>query len=98
MIDFNFDEKCYGCGACSDVCPRNAISMVINEEGFSIPKVDLSKCVECGVCEKKCPALVSKQSEQTLDGSVCMAAFRTDKEKRMGSASGGVAAIISEHT
>ncbi len=97
MMDFNFDEKCYGCGACSDVCPRNAISMVINEEGFSIPKVDLSKCVECGVCEKKCPALVSKQSEQTLDESVCMAAFRTDKEKRMGSASGGVAAIISEH-
>lgn len=97
MIDFDFNEKCYGCGACSAVCPQDAISMELNNEGFCIPQIDLSKCIKCGICEKRCPALVNKQSEKTLDKSICMAAFRIDKEKRIGSASGGVAAIISEY-
>lgn len=49
------ENKCCGCGACSTVCPKKAISMVPNEKGgFIFPLIDNSKCIECGACEKVC--------------------------------------------
>ena len=27
-------EECYGCKACEQICPKNAITMSENEEGF----------------------------------------------------------------
>lgn len=50
-------SKCCGCGACSSKCPKNAISMSPNKEGFLHPEIDKSLCVECGACEKVCPGL-----------------------------------------
>jgi NAD-dependent dihydropyrimidine dehydrogenase PreA subunit len=43
-------NKCTGCGACRDVCPKQAITMrddlaVINEK----------VCIQCGVCVEVCP-------------------------------------------
>lgn len=96
MIDFNFEENCYGCAACVEVCPKHAIKMVTNHEGFQVPKVDLSLCVNCGLCEKKCTFLSKQKSELNLNEAVCKAAFRKDVQKREQSASGGIAAVISE--
>ena len=30
-------KECTGCGLCSVACPKDAISMRENEEGFSVP-------------------------------------------------------------
>ena len=55
------DKKlCTGCGACFNICPKNAISMKKNSEGFLEPVVDYEKCIDCGLCEKICPQLASK--------------------------------------
>lgn len=52
------DNKCCtGCQACVNACPRGAISMSENEEGFYFPKIDENKCISCGLCEKSCPAM-----------------------------------------
>lgn len=40
MITLNSKEECCGCGACSSVCPQNAITMQENEDGFIYPMVD----------------------------------------------------------
>lgn len=49
------ENKCCGCGACSEVCPKQAIKMIPNEKGgFVFPKIDKIKCVECGACENVC--------------------------------------------
>lgn len=48
-------EECCGCTACFAICPKGAISMVADEEGFEYPQVDGQKCVRCHACLKVCP-------------------------------------------
>lgn len=54
-ILFDNKEECCGCAACFTVCPRQAISMVADEEGFDYPRIDRIKCVSCKICVKLCP-------------------------------------------
>ena len=48
IIKFN-RKDCYGCGVCVAACPRDAIQMRLNADGFYSPILDSSKCVHCGV-------------------------------------------------
>ncbi len=48
-------KECYGCGACSIICPVHAIILVEDEEGFLYPKIDENKCIKCHSCIKVCP-------------------------------------------
>jgi ferredoxin-type protein NapF len=43
------------CGACSEHCPTQALSMVPYEDGLTLPHVDTDICVGCGGCEYVCP-------------------------------------------
>jgi ferredoxin len=43
-------ETCIGCGACVDVCPVNALSMVDGKA-----ECDESACIDCGACIATCP-------------------------------------------
>lgn len=44
------------CGACSEHCPTQALSMVPYRDGLTIPHVNTDICVGCGGCEYVCPA------------------------------------------
>ena len=46
--------ECFGCEACVQICPKNAITMNEDEEGFRYPSVDNEKCIQCGLCRKVC--------------------------------------------
>ena len=48
-------EACCGCTACYAVCPKHAITMVADEEGFDYPQIDRDKCVCCYQCIRVCP-------------------------------------------
>lgn len=52
-----FDEKseCCGCSACMAVCPRSAIIMVEDEEGFLYPFINDKLCIKCHLCIGTCP-------------------------------------------
>ena len=39
-------ELCTGCQACYSICPKQAIEMKINREGFYYPKIDEDKCIK----------------------------------------------------
>ena len=43
------------CGACSEHCPTQAVSMVPYKNGLTIPHVNPDICVGCGGCESICP-------------------------------------------
>ena len=60
-------ERCTGCGACSNGCPKGAIRMVPDREGFLYPEVT-DGCVQCGHCAHVCP--VMKQREHRTDPAV----------------------------
>lgn len=47
-------EECCGCAACFAICPKSAINMEADEEGFLYPVVDLNKCIGCFKCVKIC--------------------------------------------
>lgn len=37
-------NQCCGCAACADICPKGAIKMLEDVEGFYYPHIDKSKC------------------------------------------------------
>ncbi|MCC8173793.1 MAG: 4Fe-4S dicluster domain-containing protein [Odoribacter sp.] len=43
------------CGACSEHCPTQAVSMVPYKNGLTIPQTNQNICVGCGGCEYVCP-------------------------------------------
>ncbi|WP_291528973.1 4Fe-4S binding protein [Bacteroides sp. UBA939] len=43
------------CGACSEHCPTQALSMIPYKDGLTIPHIDTDICVGCGGCEYICP-------------------------------------------
>ena len=49
------ENRCYGCSACFNICPKNAIKMVENSNGFLSPEINNALCVDCGLCDKTCP-------------------------------------------
>lgn len=84
-------EECTGCGACVSVCPKAAITMKPDEEGFLYPAVDASLCVECDLCEKRCP--VGKPAAQNKPQAY--GAQNKDTGLRRASSSGGVFSAIA---
>lgn len=93
MNNICYDKHCTGCGVCSLVCPKKAISMAENEEGFLIPVVDEEKCVQCGLCVKKC----AKHSEDLNSNQKAYAVVVKDSELLQNSTSGGIFGALAKH-
>ena len=50
-------NKCTGCFACYNICPKNAIEMIEDEYGNIYPKINKDKCSNCNLCKKICPSI-----------------------------------------
>jgi coenzyme F420-reducing hydrogenase beta subunit len=87
-------EQCCGCGACEQACPRNAISLVSDEEGFSYPRTNTNMCISCDICNRICPytCLLFPLSPHYL----CYAAKHKDTAALEKSSSGGMFIALSD--
>lgn len=94
MIEITDKSQCCGCTACSSICPKKAIVMKQDEEGFVYPIIDKTKCVNCGLCDKVCP--VKNAKEDTFEQKAYLLNNKND-EIRKDSTSGGAFTPIAEY-
>lgn len=89
-------NKCYGCFACANACPKKCIELKQDQEGFLMPEVDRSVCIDCGLCDKVC--IIGKTSENLVEHKkkpTCYYGYLKDDKLRKRSASGGLAYALS---
>lgn len=90
-------ENCTGCYACFNRCPKQALNMVEDNEGFRYPCVEQDKCVQCGACAHVCPILNPLNAIQTEGVPDTYAAINENLEIRQNSSSGGVFQLLAEY-
>lgn len=95
MITITDMSQCCGCSACAQRCPRQCISMQMDNEGFLYPQVDSSKCIDCHLCEKVCPVINQYDTRTPLN---VYAAKNSNDEVRRLSSSGGIFTLLAEQT
>lgn len=93
MIQIENKQKCTGCSACVQTCPKQCISFEEDEQGFRYPCVNQELCIDCGLCEKVCPCINENEQIMPLD---IYAAKNPDKEIRKKSSSGGFFTMLAE--
>lgn len=95
MIEITSKERCSGCYACANACPKECIKMISDDEGFWYPQLDMKKCIDCGLCEKVCP-IINKWEPEESRVTKAMAAINKIEEIRLKSSSGGMFTLIAE--
>lgn len=81
-------ENCVGCRLCEKICPNNAITMLYDNEGFLVPKVDINSCLNCGICLKEC--CQNKNEKLSKIRKIYAARLKNDEVNLEKSTSGGV--------
>lgn len=89
-------NRCYGCFACANICPKNCIELEKDNEGFFMPYIDTQKCIQCGLCDKVC--IIGKESKELVNHKKrpeCFYGWLKDEKLRKRSASGGFSYAMS---
>lgn len=84
---------CCGCRACEQICPRNAIEMQEDEEGFLFPILNKNICNQCKLCSQVCP--ITNANKTVNKPGVAYAVQNKDKKILNESSSGGVFSVIA---
>ena len=79
-------EHCTGCSACASGCPRAAIRMVPDREGFLYPEMT-DACVFCGHCTYILPG--AEKNRELRPDPTAFAVWNEDDALREQSTCGG---------
>lgn len=94
FLDTGNKAECFGCEACQQVCPKQAITMLEGKEGFRYPLIDESLCIHCNLCRKACPHAV--MPEKHKDNKFAFGGYSKDPATRFESTSGGAFSAVVE--
>ncbi len=97
MINIQDKAKCCGCGSCEQSCPKFAIKMVRDNEGFLYPEVNKESCINCGICDKLCPITNSKElNKEAREVTKAFGGYHKNDDTRKSSSSGGAFSLFAE--
>lgn len=91
---------CTACGACTGICPSNAIEIITNTAGYLVANINNDLCINCRKCAKICPSNPeNKPSIETDDifHGACLAGYvgyASDSTIRQKSQSGGIVTAL----
>lgn len=91
------ESQCTGCGACANICKKNAISIEPRDGYFLFPSVDEQKCTNCGKCRKICPCLNKSKKVSENGYPLSFGGFIADPEVRKESTSGGAFSVLADY-
>lgn len=86
-------EKCTGCMACFNACPKDCISMKQGKLAHLFPKVDQDSCIDCRMCQKVCP---ENNHMNQLYPVTAFAGWHSEREQYLTSTSGGAATAFAQ--
>lgn len=90
-------KRCTGCSSCLNICPKSAINMEFDSEGFAYPVIDESLCIHCGKCKNACPVLNEMARLEQQKDPAAFAAKNCDDEIRKKSSSGGIFSALADY-
>ena len=94
-MNISTNEFCCGCRACEQICPKQAIALTSDREGFYYPLLDAYKCVDCGLCSDVCPVLNYETS--LYSRGKAFAAQAKDNKILNVSSSGGIFSVVAKN-
>ena len=86
-------DSCTGCSACYSSCPKGAIEIKFDEEGYYYPYIDKSKCIQCNLCENNCHILNTKTENKRR---TTYYGWTRDPFYRSLSSSGGIFSALAQ--
>ena len=89
-ISIENPSECCGCSACIQKCPKHAIMLKMDDEGFSYPVIQEDLCVDCGACIKVCHMRFDDYNPLNTETIATYCAYNRDDEILKDSSSGGI--------
>ena len=85
--------KCSACGACVNICPKDAIS-IIKDCTFYELTVDNNLCINCGRCKEVCPVNLPADKQNIIKA---YGGYSIDHKLVKKSSSGGAFTAFSDN-
>ncbi len=96
--DNSAKRECTSCQMCAAVCGKNAISIVLNEDGFYRPTIDALACIDCSLCTKVCYKFDESLRITTLEQlrqTQLYSAWSNDDDLVRNTTSGGIGDLLA---
>ena len=83
-------NKCTGCRACIDICPKNAITIKDSLDAYNA-EIDETKCINCNLCHNICQ---NNNMVDLVNPIKWYQGWAENEEVRAGGSSGGAASAL----
>ncbi len=90
-------DDCCGCTLCSEVCPKQAITMEPDVMGFLYPKVNDDLCIDCGKCLKYCSFRSDYRTPYAFEKPVAYGGRHKNLAEVEKSQSGAAFVVLSDY-